>query len=90
MPGAKRTYAVRGKKRTRRTRYWYIGVREPDFFNFHRLAMRLQLSKADAFALIVAENCEARNLTPLTTADLQRMEDLGRKRPKSDDPRPES
>ena len=77
MPGAIRTYTCRGKKRLRRTPYRYVGVREHDHYNIHRLSDKLNLSIADTIALLVAKNLEALHLRPLTAEDLKRMEKIG-------------
>ena len=74
MPGANRTYIAHGKKRTRRTPYRFVSVREHDWYNIHRLSDRLRLSIADTFGLLVSKNLEALGLQPTTAEDLAQLE----------------
>ena len=74
MPGAKRTYTVKGKKGRRNIPYRYLGVREYDWYNVHRLAEKFGLSIADTIGVVIAKNLEAVNVQPLTAHNLLDLE----------------
>ena len=77
MPGANRSYRYKGEKRPRRTPYRFLGIREADWFNFHRLANKSRLSLVDAFQDMVTAMLEVRGMKPMTTEDLAAMEQTG-------------
>ena len=75
MPGPKRYYKDRGRKRKRRTPYRYLGVREADWYGFHRLADKLGLSLVDTISVLVTANLKAWHIEPLTAEDLKKMDE---------------
>ena len=66
MPGIRRYYYEKGRKRLRRTPYRYIGVREHDWFNIRKLSEKMNLPIVDAVHLLLVENLKAWNVEPLT------------------------
>ena len=73
MPGGLFTYKYNGEKRRRRTPYRYVGVREQDWYNMHRLADKYRMSIVDTFGLMVSANLKALDCEPLTAERLSEI-----------------
>ena len=73
MPGATQTYKTHGKRRPRKTKFFYLGVRENTWYDVHRLRDKFGLSLADTIGLLVAKNLEACNVEPTTLEGLAKL-----------------
>ncbi len=73
MAGPTRSYYRHGKRRKRLTLYRYVNVREPDWYNIHRLADKFSMSIVDLMALLINTNLEAQGMKPFTAEDQARL-----------------
>ena len=70
MPG-RRTHDRHWK---RKTIFRYASLREPDFYDLHRLADKYRLSIADTLHLLISKNLVAHGVQPTTAEYLASLE----------------
>ena len=66
MPGPLTHYKLNGRRRRRRTPYYYIPVREIDRLNIRKLADKMSMTIVDAVHQVVADRLRELNVEPLT------------------------
>ena len=66
MPGPLTHYKLNGRRRRRRTPYYYIPVREHDRLNIRKLADKMSLTIVDAVHQVVADRLRELHVEPLT------------------------